>query len=327
MVISLTVKIIFLFAVQNWLGLCSCASLGTVLRILTGIVALTAFIFINVKPSFRKYDSSRIRIMRNGAELLIMFLALTVLDIAFGVYLIGFSEASLSVKIINCCVAVLTEAILFFNGIARVYTTSVQLGIKWRVIGLVCGFVPVLNIVVLVKIISLTLDECAFEQEKCDLNNIRKESEICKTRYPILLVHGVFFRDVKLLNYWGRIPSELIKNGAEVYYGQQESAASVADCAKQLVEKIEKIVAETGCEKVNIIAHSKGGLDSRYALRILGASKYVASLTTINTPHRGCVFAEYLLEKIPDSVCLGIAKNTTPPLKSLVTRIPISFPP
>jgi triacylglycerol lipase len=37
----------------------------------------------------------------------------------------------------------------------------------------------------------------------------------------------------------------------------------------------------------------------RYAISKCGADKYVASLTTINTPHRGCEFADYLLNKIP----------------------------
>ena len=68
------------------------------------------------------------------------------------------------------------------------------------------------------------------------------------------------------------------------------------DIKKKILEVIEK----TGCEKVNIIAHSKGGLDSRYAISILGMDKYTASLTTISTPHRGCI----LLIK-----CAGCLKN------------------
>jgi triacylglycerol lipase len=59
------------------------------------------------------------------------------------------------------------------------------------------------------------------------------------------------------------------------------------------------VLEKTGAEKVNIIAHSKGGLDSRYAITALGMDKCVASLTTINTPHRGCVFAEWLLDHAP----------------------------
>ena len=65
------------------------------------------------------------------------------------------------------------------------------------------------------------------------------------------------------------------------------------------VYRIFSIVEETGCKKVNIIAHSKGGLDCRYAISKLGMESHVASLTTVNTPHRGCEFADYLLSKIP----------------------------
>ena len=64
---------------------------------------------------------------------------------------------------------------------------------------------------------------------------------------------------------------------------------------------------ETGCGKVNIIAHSKGGLDSRAAIAHCGMAPYVATLTTINTPHRGCIFAEYLLGKVPQAARLKIA--------------------
>ena len=117
------------------------------------------------------------------------------------------------------------------------------------------------------------------------------------------------FRDSRLLNYWGRIPAALKENGAEIYYGEMQSALSVEDSAKELAQKIEEIVARTGCGKLNIIAHSKGGLDSRYAISKLGCGKHIASLTTINTPHRGCLFAEYLL---------GACK---PRLKSFIERV------
>ena len=55
--------------------------------------------------------------------------------------------------------------------------------------------------------------------------------------------------------------------------------------------------------------HSKGGLDSRYAISKLGCDKYVATLTTINTPHRGCIFAEYLLGAAPERVKNFIEKT------------------
>ena len=74
---------------------------------------------------------------------------------------------------------------------------------------------------------------------------------------------------------------------------------------------------ETGCEKVNIIAHSKGGLDCRYAISCLGVEELVASLTTINTPHRGCVFADYLLNVMPVALKEKVADAYNVALKKL----------
>lgn len=204
---------------------------------------------------------------------------------------------------------ILLEAVIFWLGIILVYTTSVQLGIKWRVIGIVCGFIPFIQIWSLCRIIAITSREAAFEDEKYLLDQVRAQSQICHTKYPILLVHGVFFRDFRFFHYWGRIPYALKQNGAILYYGSQQSAASVASCGLELAARIRAIIQETGCEKVNIIAHSKGGLDSRYAISACGVSPFVASLTTINTPHRGCIFADYLLEKIPQKMQKSVARK------------------
>ena len=63
---------------------------------------------------------------------------------------------------------------------------------------------------------------------------------------------------------------------------------------------------ETGSEKVNIIAHSKGGLDARYAISKLEMAPYVASLTTINTPHGGCRFVDEAC-KLPEGLYRFVA--------------------
>ena len=156
-----------------------------------------------------------------------------------------------------------------------------------------------------------------FEIGKDQYNKQRKCQQVCATKYPILMVHGVFFRDNKIFNYWGRIPGELKANGAQVFYGNQPSAATIAHCAEDLKERILEITAQTGAEKVNIIAHSKGGLDSRYAIAKLGIGDKVASLTTVNTPHRGCLFADYLLNKIPTETKDAVANTYNAALRKL----------
>lgn len=280
--------------------------------------AVTYFLIVNITPTFKKQPSFRLKMLSDGAELLRLFLTTT---LPGGIYVtfIGMKTlpAEAHVFTISLVSMILAELILFWNGIIRVYCTSVQLGIKWRITGIVCGWIPVVNIYALVKIIRIVLEEAEFEIEKLELNKTRKDKSICKTRYPLLLVHGVFFRDSSFFNYWGRIPGELKKNGAVIFYGQQQSAASVRASAEELAERIRNIVNDTGCEKVNIIAHSKGGLDSRYAISCLGMDKYVASLTTINTPHRGCIFADYLLEKVPAKIRSSIADKYNDALRKL----------
>ena len=109
----------------------------------------------------------------------------------------------------------------------------------------------------------------------------------CKLKYPILMVHGTGFRDNKILNYWGRIPRALEEEGAEVYYGKQDSWGNVDENAEVLKKRILSILQKKGVEKVNIIAHSKGGLEARYLVSSLDMGNSVASITTIATPHHG----------------------------------------
>ncbi len=297
------------------------------------LVLLAAFVYINLRPIPRTAPTKRIHHLSAGRELLRLFLITATVNAVWMLALLPsairdlnsagfFSGLWMLIWIFNALAIVLLEAVIFWNGMIRVYLTSVQLGLKHRVLAALCGWIPFLNIWYLVKIIRIVSDEAEFETEKWELDEVRAENEICKTKYPILMVHGVFFRDFRYLNYWGRIPKELKRNGATVYYGQQQSAASVEDSGKELAARIREILDETGCEKVNIIAHSKGGLDSRAAISHCGMAPYVATLTTINTPHRGCIFAEYLLNKVPEATRQKIAAAYNGTLKRLGDKNP-----
>lgn len=328
-------NILILLAAANYLPLC-------VLGIFSGsgpmsaggdivyCVSLLLFACVNFWPMAKREPTKRLRRLASGTELLRLFLVTATITVVLQAVFLGQMLSLLTPGediygdgvVVVCCMlsilqAVILEAILFWNGMIKVYITSVQLGLKHRILAALCGWIPGLNIWYLSKIIRITSDEVEFETEKWELDTVRAESEICKTKYPILMVHGVFFRDYRYVNYWGRIPKELIRNGAVVYYGQQQSAAAVEDSGKELAVRIRQIVEETGCEKVNIIAHSKGGLDSRAAIAHCGMAPYVATLTTINTPHRGCIFAEHLLHKVPEATRQKIAAAYNGTMKRL----------
>ena len=289
------------------------------------LLFLISFIIINIFPSHNANSALKLRSLKNGYELIVLFEITFVINLIVHIT-IGALFLPLLIAwwnfVINIILCLLLESILLVNGISRVYATSIQLGIKWRLLILAFWWVPIANIILLHKLGKIVRDEYKFETEKKEQNIIRKENKICATKYPILLVHGVFFRDFRFINYWGRIPQELVNNGATIYYGDQQSAASVKDCALELKQRIETIVEESRCEKVNIIAHSKGGLDARCAISCLGMDQYVASLTTINTPHYGCAYADYLINKAPVELKNQIAKRYNAILKKFGDKDP-----
>jgi triacylglycerol lipase len=280
------------------------------------LIIIPVFIFLNLFVGMKPTGTKRLRLKlcNHGTLLLTIFVCSLVPSLIWHIVLafrtIPDAYIDLIWSILYCVAA---SAILFWNGIICVYCTSTQMGIKWRMIGVLCGMIPVLNLIVLTRIINITSDEVDFEIEKEIVSTSPALSEICKTKYPLVLVHGVFFRDSKLFNYWGRIPRTLKLHGATIYYGEHQSALTVRESARELASRIKLIVERSGCEKVNIIAHSKGGLDCRYAISEFGLAPYVASITTVNTPHRGCLFAERLLNAIPESVKNKVATvyNTT----------------
>lgn len=278
------------------------------------------FILINLTAGFfaLKTKNFRLKFCHHGAILLCVFFLSALASVAIQLALAFETIPDDYMTFIwSAVVCVLSLALVFWNGILCVYLTSLQLGIKLRIIGIICGLIPIANLVALFFIVKTALCECYFEAKKEEINRKRRDDAVCKTKYPILLVHGVFFRDTKFFNYWGRIPRELKTNGAEIYYGNHPSAASIENSAKEITQRIEEIRRESGAEKVNIIAHSKGGLDCRYAISKLGAAPYIASLTTINTPHRGCAFADYLLGGAPASLKNKLADTYNGTLKKL----------
>ena len=230
---------------------------------LSAPLAVLFFLAANALPlvSFRRYPSYKFRVCNHGLACLKIFLLSTAGTVTLQLYALFSSLYANWVKaLLGILLCTLVEALIFWNGILCVYLTSVQLGIKLRVLGAVFGMIPPVNLYFLGKIIHTVSAEITWETALYGRNLARRDEQVCQTKYPLLLVHGVFFRDSVNFNYWGRIPKELLSNGATVFYGNHQSAASIADSAGELAARIRQIVAETNCEKVNIIAHSKGGL-------------------------------------------------------------------
>ncbi len=126
------------------------------------------------------------------------------------------------------------------------------------------------------------------------------------TKYPIILVHGIIIKDISFIKAFGGIEKHLRKCGYDVYTSQIDGLGSIKTNAKLLKSEILDIIASTGKEKVNIIAHSKGGLDSKRMIQEYGMEKHVASLTTLCTPHNGSPIATNIM-RLPSPILKFIA--------------------
>lgn len=152
------------------------------------------------------------------------------------------------------------------------------------------------------KIIISSLFISALAFCSCNIFNLRAKSDYCRTVYPVVLVHGIAFRDKTIMiKYWGDIPGALEKNGASVYTGGQDAYGTIAENALTLKKNILTVLAKTGGSKVNIVAHSRGGIEARYMISMLGMEDRVASLTTVATPHRGSTMADIIMKRMHDS--------------------------
>ncbi|MBR1592695.1 MAG: alpha/beta hydrolase [Ruminococcus sp.] len=276
-------------------------------KILITVFLSLFYIFELVKSDRIQTDDKRLKRLNRAVNLIFIGGVSAAAEIVLIIFYFIKSDAGTAAKILSVVVPLIMIGFELFAGVLKAAVSSKQIKISDYILMLTLWWCPIINIFLIRKFYKVSKREFIVERDKTELENARAENEICRTKYPILMVHGIFFRDWQLMNYWGRVPASLIRNGAKIYYGNQQSAQSVADSAEELKNTILKIVNETGAEKVNIIAHSKGGLDSRYAISRLGMDKYVATLTTINTPHKGCDMVDYLLEKLPDSFAQFLA--------------------
>jgi triacylglycerol lipase len=154
---------------------------------------------------------------------------------------------------------------------------------------------------------GVVLDNLLSEQEHFDNLSLK---------YPVILAHGIAMRDREVASApWGRIPRILRENGVEIYFGNTDAWGTIESNAEMLKATVDKVLKETGKEKVNIIAHSKGGLDSRCMIWKFDYGGKVASLTTISTPHHGAVLADMILNL--ESLHTQAAKKTLEDLVKL----------
>jgi triacylglycerol lipase len=136
-----------------------------------------------------------------------------------------------------------------------------------------------------------------------------KPADYADTRYPVVLVHGMFgFDSIVGVDYWYGIAEDLRKNGADVYTTQVPALDSTIARGEALLPQVEAIAAVHG--KVNLIGHSHGGPTARYIATV--RPDLVASVTSVGSPHTGSPVADLIYNSPAEglAVTLGNALGT-----------------
>lgn len=115
---------------------------------------------------------------------------------------------------------------------------------------------------------------------------------------PVLLVHG--YGDSEDSPWWDRLVGYFEAAGYDreklyvIELGElwATTVDSPREYADQVKARLEAIRDEHG-GPVDVVAHSMGGLDSRWAVEKEGAADLVDDLVTLGTPHQG-TYAAYL---------------------------------
>jgi triacylglycerol lipase len=128
--------------------------------------------------------------------------------------------------------------------------------------------------------------------EKIELEEF-PQPEYIRIKHPVIMCHGYgsvasILKPTPLQDACMLLRS----HGIVAFAPNVVPYASIEDRAKDWTRHVRRIMETTKSDRVNIIAHSMGGLDLRFAVSRLGLDQAVASLTTIATPHRGSSLAE-----------------------------------
>jgi len=109
---------------------------------------------------------------------------------------------------------------------------------------------------------------------------------------PVILVHGY----IENASVWTRWQQLLQNEGVEAFpvtfQHSNDTCGSANDHAQELAQIVEQVKSMTGQDKVNIVGHSKGGLDARVYLNNSLSRSDVANLIMIGTPNAGDPLAD-----------------------------------
>lgn len=109
---------------------------------------------------------------------------------------------------------------------------------------------------------------------------------------PILLVHGVAHNASAFIPLKRRMEKENWHNIFSINYPTRHG--SLTKMVDALERRVEEILAITKAAQIDIVAHSLGGIISRYFMSVGAGRGRVKHLVTLGTPHKGTPLSVFL---------------------------------
>ncbi len=117
------------------------------------------------------------------------------------------------------------------------------------------------------------------------------------TRHPVVLMHGMAGWDTTLgfYNYFLGVEDDLVERGYNVHVTEVAMFNDSIYRANEIESQLMDILTETGARKIDIIAHSQGGIDARHFISGMGHPDDVAVVAMVATPNRGVILGDMVL--------------------------------
>lgn len=120
---------------------------------------------------------------------------------------------------------------------------------------------------------------------------------------PVVIVNGTFGPAF----FYEPLAKRLRDDDHEAFIFELTKLGTVdiADTARDLAAFVEDVRARTGADKVDLVAHSQGGLVARQYIKNEGGASTVDSLVSLAAPHYGTAIAD-IAKFFGGGNCLGI---------------------
>src|SRR5690606_36126263 len=99
--------------------------------------------------------------------------------------------------------------------------------------------------------------------------------------------HGILEKLREALDEWGFSAYSMVLPAVPSLSGAPTGSAPIAESADAVAQAVDEVRRETGAARVDVAAHSMGGLAARHYVKFLGDAGSVGTYVDFGTPNSG----------------------------------------